>query len=373
MNLREYQAKKIFSTYGIPVPRGEVVSTPNAAVEVAGRLGGPVVLKPQLGVKGRGKVGGIGFADDPAMAGEEAKRLFDLTIRGEAVKTLLVEEKMPIADEIYLAVTVDYAARRPLIMASSGGGVDIETVAESDPKRLIRIPVNILVGPTPADFVPVEERLGGDVARYLEILYRAFRDCDAEIVEINPLARTEDGHLCAVDAVLNVNPDSVFRHDDLLTLKSQIPADDPIAEEAARSKWTYIDLSGDIGILSSGAGLTMTILDLIHNAGGKPANFLDTAQIDDEGIYQAFDLLSRARKTRVLLVNIFAGLNRCDRLAEGILRYLEDHPLETPLVVRMVGNREEEGLRLLEENGITPFSRLEDAVDAAVHLAGEDK
>lgn len=347
--------------------------TPNAAVEAAGRLGGPVVLKPQLGVKGRGKAGGIGFADDPAQAGIEAERLFDLTIKGEAVKLLLVEERMAIADEIYLAVTVDYAARRPLIMASSGGGVDIETVAESDPDRLFRIPVNILAGPATTDFIPIAERLGEDVARYLEILYRIFRDFDAEMVEINPLARTTDGYLCAVDAVLNVNPDSVFRHDDLITLKAEIPADDPIAEEAARSKWTYIDLSGDIGILSSGAGLTMTILDLIHNAGGKPANFLDTAQIDDEGIYHAFDLLSRARKTRVLLVNIFAGLNRCDRLAEGILRYLEDHPIEIPLVVRMVGNREEEGLRLLKENGISPFSRLEEAVEEAVRLIGADK
>ncbi len=373
MNLREYQAKRIFSAYGIPVPRGEVVTTPDAAVEAAGRLGGSVVLKPQLGVKGRGKVGGIGFADDPPGAGSEAERLLGMTIKGEAVKLLLVEEKVPITDEIYLAVTVDYAARRPLILASSGGGVDIETIAESDPERLFRIPVNILAGPAHADFVPIAERLGQDVARHLEVLYRIFRDYDTEMVEINPMARTTDGQLCAVDAVLNVNPDSVFRHDELTALKAEIPEDDPIAEEASRSNWTYIDLFGDIGILSSGAGLTMTILDLIQNAGGKPANFLDTAQIDDEGIYRAFDLLSRARKTRVLLVNIFAGLNRCDRLAAGIIRYLEEHPIEIPLVVRMVGNLEEEGHRLLKESGITPFSRLEDAVEEAVQLAGGKK
>jgi succinyl-CoA synthetase beta subunit len=168
--------------------------------------------------------------------------------------------------------------------------------------------------------------------------------------------------------VLNINHDSVFRHDELLALKEEIPVDDPIAEEASLSSWTYIDLPGDIGILSSGAGLTMAILDLIHRGGGKPANFLDTAQIDEDGIYNAFDLLSRAKKTKVLLVNIFAGLNRCDSLAIGIKKYLQDHPLEIPLVVRMIGNLEEEGQRILKEIGIKPCTRLEDAVEQAVML-----
>ncbi len=369
MNLREYQAKKIFSTYGVPVPRGEIVTNPDGAAELTRSLGGSVVLKPQLGVKGRGRVGGIGFADGPDHARMEAERLFSSTIKGESVEVLLVEKKIAIADELYLAAAVDYSARRPVLIASSEGGIEIEKVAETYPDRLFRIPLNILAGPTSDDFTSIAERMGDDVARYLGILYRIFRDYDAEMVEINPLVRTKDGRLCAVDAVLNVNEDSVFRHDDLIALKEEMPVDDPIAEEAARSNWTYIDLPGDIGILSSGAGLTMTILDLIHSAGGKPANFLDTAQIDDEGIYNAFDLLSRAKATHVLLVNIFAGLNRCDRLAAGITRYLKDHPIDIPLVVRMVGNLEEEGARLLKEIGITPFSRLEDAVEEAVKIS----
>jgi succinyl-CoA synthetase beta subunit len=373
MNLREYQAKKIFSSYGILVPRGEIVSIPDETDEVTTRLGGSVVLKPQLGVKGRGKVGGIGFADGPDSARTEAERLFGSTIKGESVELLLVEEKIAIADELYMAVTIDYAIQQPLLIASSRGGVEIETVAETDPDRLFRIPVNILLGPTQNDYASITELMGEDVARYLEILYRLFRDYDAEIVEINPLVRMTDGHLCAVDAVLNINADSVFRHEDLIALKDEILVNDPIAEEAASSNWTYIDLPGDIGILSSGAGLTMTILDLIHNAGGEPANFLDTAQIDDEGIYEAFDLLSRAKTTRVLLINIFAGLNRCDRLAAGIIRYLKDHPVEIPIVVRMVGNLEEEGHRLLKEIGITPFARLEEAVEEAVRFSRKSK
>ncbi len=369
MNLREYQAKQIFSRYGIPIPRGEIVATAEEAAATAKKLNCPVVLKPQLGVKGRAKVGGIGFADDSAAAKIEAERLLAATIKGEKVQKLLVEEKAVIVAEIYIGVTVDYAARQPVMIASSEGGVDIEEVAKKSPERVFRIPVNILSGPAKNDLNRIAAEIGRDAADTLSTLYRIFRDYDAEIVEINPLVRSGGGSICAVDAVLNINDDSIFRHEDLLALKKDIPADDPLAEEATRSNWTYIDLPGEIGILSSGAGLTMAILDLIHRAGGSAANFLDTAQIDDEGIYKAFDLLSRAKQPRVLLVNIFAGLNRCDDLARGIRGYLAAHPLNIPVVVRMIGNLEKEGHRILEEIGIHPFSKLEEAVEQAVRLS----
>jgi len=368
MKLREYQAKSIFFQQGISIPKGKIVTTPGEAAETAEEFG-PVVIKPQLGVKGRGKVGGIGFADNPDTAKSEAERLLGSIIKNEKVEKLLVEEKVAIDVELYIAVTVDYANRQPVIIASPNGGVDIEETAKKHPERIFRIPVNILTGPTPPDIALIAREMGKDTAQYLDILYRIFRQYDAEMVEINPLVRTTQGDLCAVDAVLNINEDSVFRHEELLALKEEIPVDDPIAAEASLSNWTYIELPGDIGILSSGAGLTMAILDLIHRSGGSAANFLDTAQIDDEGIYNAFDLLSRAKKTRVLLVNIFAGLNRCDTLAQGMQRYLQDHPLEIPLVVRMIGNLEEEGHRILREIGIDPLSRLEDAVEQAVKMS----
>ena len=369
MKLREYQAKTLFSQQGIAIPRGKIVKTAGEAAETTGAFGSPVVIKPQLGVKGRGKVGGIGFAGNPQAAEQEAARLLGSTIKGEKVETLLVEEKAAIEDELYIAVTVDYSARQPVIIASPEGGVDIEETAKIHPERIFRIPVNILKGPAPGDITQAADKMGKDTARYIEKLYRIFRRYDAELVEINPLVRTTGGNLCAVDAVLNINEDSVFRHEELSAFKREIPVDDPIAAEASLSGWTYIDLPGDIGILSSGAGLTMAILDLIHKSGGSPANFLDTAQIDDEGIYNAFELLSRAKKTRVLLVNIFAGLNRCDKLAMGIRRYLKDHPPEIPLVVRMIGNLEADGHRILREMGVEPFSRLEDAVGQAVKLS----
>ncbi|MBC8425923.1 acetate--CoA ligase family protein [bacterium] len=369
MKLREHQAKDVFARYGIPVPRGEVVTTVAEAVRAAERLGGAVVLKPQLGVKGRGKVGGIGFAADVAEAEHEAARLLGAEVRGERVSTLLVEQRAEILRELYLAVTVDYAARRPVLMASAAGGVEIERAAGTDPSVLLRIPCSILEDPSPELLAPVVDAVGAGAAAVLARLYRIFRDHEAEMVEINPLVETPAG-LLAVDAVLNVNESAVARHPELQELAARIPAADPLAEEARARKWTYIDLEGDIGILSSGAGLTMTILDMITERGGTAANFLDTAQIDEQGIYDAFELLHRARPPRVWLVNIFAGLNRCDKLAEGLLAFLRDHPLDQPLVVRMVGSLEEEGHRLLRAAGIEPVTEIEDAVDRCLAVAG---
>jgi len=266
-------------------------------------------------------------------------------------------------------VTVDYATRRPVLMASTAGGVEIERVADADPEALLRIPCSILTEPSAAMLAPVAEKLGADAADLLALLYRIFRDHEAEMVEINPVVETPTG-LLAVDAVLNVNESALFRHSELQELADRIPAADPLAEEARRRKWTYIDLEGDIGILSSGAGLTMTILDMITERGGRAANFLDTAQIDAQGIYDAFELLQRARPPRVWLVNIFAGLNRCDMLAEGLLAFLRDHPLGQPLVVRMVGSLEEEGHRLLREAGIEPVTEIEDAVERCLAVTG---
>jgi len=371
MKLREYQAKKIFRERSLLVPDGDIATSAEEAGDVASRLTGPVVIKPQLGVKGRGKVGGIGFAGDPGEARAEAGRLLAMTIKGEEVKVLLVEKRLPFEQELYVAVAIDYATRRPVLIASEEGGVEIENVASENPDRVLRIGVDILHGPTATDLEQVANRFGAGVSRHLEILYGIFRDYDAEMVEINPLARLGDRSLVALDAVLNINEDSTVRHPELAALAEELPPEDPITAEAAANKWTYIELPGDIGILSSGAGLTMAILDLINAAGGEAANFLDTAQIDDEGIYSAFDLLVRAGRSRVLLVNIFAGLNRCDTLAAGICRYMENHDVELPVVVRMVGNQEEEGHRLLREAGMEPFSDLEQAIERVVMLSKE--
>ena len=374
MKLREYQAKHIFAQHGIAVPRGEVVTSAGDAEAAARELGGAVVLKPQLGVKGRGKVGGIGFAGDAAEAGSEARRLLGSTVKGEQVATLLVEQRVPFSRELYLAVTVDYAARRPVLMASARGGVEIEQVAAEEPEALLRLPASLLRRPDAQLLAPVREALGDDAAEALAVLYDVFVETDAELEEVNPMAVTDAG-LVALDGVLNVNDDGVGRHPELEALRPQIAGmdGDDLAELARQQSWTYIDLGGDVGILSSGAGLTMTIVDLLLRQGVSAANFLDTAQIDEQGIFRAFELLRQAPPPRVWLVNIFAGLNRCDHLARGICRYVQQHPLDAPLVVRMVGNLEREGHRLLREAGIEPVTELEQAVDRCVqHCQGGD-
>jgi len=369
VNLREFQAKRVFASHGIAVPAGGTASTPSEVRLIAEDLGCPVVLKPQLGIKKRGKRGIIAFCDDPATAEREAGRLFDRSVEGEQIELLLVEEKADIAEELYVAVTVDYARRCPTVMVGSQGGVDIEELSRHEPEKILKLPVDVLRGLTEGDVTEILEYLDEDVAQLAVTLYSLFRAYDAEMAEVNPLVRTTGGALVAVDAVLNVNDAALFRQPEVASFKQQISEGDPITQEAEANKWTYIELPGDIAILSSGAGLTMTILDLVQSAGGSAANFLDTAQIDENGIYEAFDLLTRAKEARAMMINIFAGLNRCDKLAEGIVRYLKEHPYGRPVVVRMIGNEEEAGHRVLRDYGIEPYRNLEEAVERVVALA----
>lgn len=369
MKLREYQAKRIFKEYGISIPIGTVSSHIDEIETFAAELKRPVILKPQLGFKGRGKLGIIAFADTPAEAADKANRLFSTTIKNEKINRLLVEEKVDIAEELYLAVAVDFGQRCPVIMVSMKGGVDIEELTKSDPHLLLKIPINILDGLTTEHLNRIREFSNPEIASIAEKLFQIFKEYDAEMVEINPLVKTKSGKFMAIDAVLNINEDSVFRHPDLIQLREEIGTGDPIAAEASANNWTYIDLPGDIAILSSGAGLTMTILDLINMAGGSAANFLDTAQIDEAGIYQAFQLLNKAKKASAILINIFAGLNQCDSLALGIRQYLTDHAVDIPIVIRMIGNKEETGHQILNEIGIKPFKNLEEAIEQVVSLS----
>jgi succinyl-CoA synthetase beta subunit len=369
LNLREFQAKKIIAEHGINVPAGVTTADPEDVLKIAYKLRPPVVLKPQLGLKKRGKLGIISFCDDAAMAEQEAVRLFGLTVSGEHIKTLLVEKKVEIVQELYVAIAVDYSRRCPVMMVSQEGGVDIEDLSRNEPEKILKLPINILKGPTEDDLATIAEFTDEEVAQQSSSLYSIFRTYDAEIVETNPLVRTKDGDLVAVDAVLNVNDSALYRQPDVAKYHDEIAQADALVEEATANKWTYIDLPGDIAILSSGAGLTMTILDLIQLAGGSAANFLDTAQIDEKGIYRAFEFLAKAKDARAMIVNIFAGLNRCDLLAQGIVQYLSEHSYHESIVIRMIGNKEETGHAILKRAGIEPYTNLEEAVERVVFLS----
>lgn len=376
MKLYEYEAKEIFARYGLPIPRARVIQEPKMAADVISEIGAPVVIKPQLGVKGRGKAGVILFASNPQEAIEYCKSTLGKTVMGEKVELLLIEEKVEVSSELYLAVTVDYSMAKPVIIASSYGGVDIEEASRERGESIRKIPISISRGILEEDldlltstFNAFNSSVQSQIRQFASKLYQIFGDYDAEITEINPIALTKNDSVIALDAVLNIDDNSLFRHPELIMRRGKSEKEFHAEQICREMSWTYIEMDGDIGILSSGAGLTMAILDLIQQRGGSAANFLDTAQMDADGIYKAFELFHQNPKVKIILVNIFAGLNRCDNLAEGIKRYLGDHQLTVPLVVRMIGNREEEGRRILKEINVEAISGLEETIDKVVDIS----
>jgi succinyl-CoA synthetase beta subunit len=376
MRLYEYEAKEVFQKYGLLIPKGEIVESAEAASRFASTIGRAVVIKPQVLTKKRGKAGAIRFASNPDEAFRESQLLLGMTLKEEKVSKLLVEEKVDIDKEFYVGMTIDYSFLRPVGITSDSGGVDIEEVAEEKPAMVKKVRFSISEGPTEKEleeqvsvFTGSEQGLMREVIRKL---YQIFKQYDAEMVEINPLALSKQGKAVALDAFLNVDDDSLFRHSDLVKPRGMNQEAFEFERSLKEKKWKYIEMDpdGEIGILSSGAGITMAILDLIKMRGGRPANFLDTAQMNAEGIYEAFSLFAGNKKLKVLLVNIFAGLNRCDDLALGIKRYLQEHQLRMPLVVRMIGYREEEGKNILKEVNVEAIRSLEESVEKVIQIAG---
>jgi len=373
MRLYEYEAKQIFQTHGLAIPNGQVVESAEEARRFASQIGGPVVIKPQVLTKKRGKAGAIRFASDPDQAFRESQLLLGMTLKEEKVSKLLVEEKVEIDKEFYVGMTIDYSFLKPVGITSRSGGVDIEEVAQEKPAMVKKVRFSISEGPTEKELAEqVSVFKGSEQGLMREVtkkLYQVFKQYDAEMVEINPLAFTKHGEAVALDAFLNVDDDSLFRHSDLVKPRGMTPEEFEFEQNLKEMKWKYIEMDGDIGILSSGAGVTMAILDMINMHGGRPANFLDTAQMNAEGIYKAFSLFADNPKLKVLLVNIFAGLNRCDDLAMGIKRYLQEHPLRMPLVIRMIGYREDEGKSILKEINVETIRSLEDSVEKVIQIA----
>lgn len=378
MKLLEYQAKQVFGKYGLPIPRGGVAETPEEAKEAASKIGGPVAVKAQLPVGGRGKSGGILFAETPDEAAEMAGRLLGSRLKDIEVRRVLVEEKLSIRNELYLGITLERGNRSYVVLASTEGGVDIEEVAVKTPERIVKHVVDPLGGLRPYHARFVAKRLGysgRDMNALTDLilrLYRVAQETDAELTEINPLAATDSGFVAA-DARLNVDNNALFRHTDLAQMSQE-------AEEAELSEreWearglglTYVELDGDIGVIGNGAGLTMATIDTVTLHGGKPANFLDlgggaSAELIGTGVSY---ILSDPR-VRALFVNILGGITRCDETAQGVIEARKKTGSEKPIVVRMTGTNEEEGKRLLSEAGIDALDTMEEAAERVVALAG---
>jgi succinyl-CoA synthetase beta subunit len=380
MKLYEYEAKQILSGAGIPVPRGALAKTPEQVREIVEKLKSPVMLKPQTLVKARGKAGLIKVADGPQEAAELSPSLFGREHAGEVIDTILVEEKINLIGELFLGIAVDYAGYMPVFLISPNGGVEIETLVREKPDRVRRFPVPVSQGMTEKEALTLARFIGerrtemnngkhlAELQRIILCFYQVFWNYDCELAEINPLGIRDDFSLIALDGNMAIDEESQFRHPELIRPRAQTEENARQEQDFRTRGWTYLQMDGDIGILSSGAGITMAIMDLIHLGGGKPANFLDTAQMNRQGIYDAFQIFHGSAKIKVLLVNIFAGLNRCDELALGIRDYLNAFRPSFPIVVRMIGNRENEGREILKEIGITPIAGLEESVDRAIAL-----
>ncbi|HZT91441.1 MAG TPA: ADP-forming succinate--CoA ligase subunit beta [Gaiellaceae bacterium] len=380
MDLYEYQGKQLFEQFGIPVSDGRFVTTAEEARRAAEELGGQVVVKAQVLTGGRGKAGGIQLADGPDEAQAKAKQVLGLDIRGHVVEKLWIEKASEIAKEYYLSITFDRGAKKPLLMFTTQGGVEIEEVAARDPHALVRLHVDPLEG-----FQPwVGRRLvyGGGVdepseqkqiADIVAKLYRCFVESDAMLTEINPLIVTPDGEVKALDSKFTVDDSALYRHPEIAELRDTGAAD-PLEALAREKGVTYVKLDGSVGILGNGAGLSMSTVDVVVVAGGRPANFCDLGGGGSaQGVVDALEVITSDAQVRSIFFNIFGGITRCDEVARGILEALERMRIETPIVVRLDGTNADEGRRLLQE-AAPPNVHVEptmlDAARKAVELAG---
>ncbi len=372
MKLHEYQSKQIFSKYGVPIPKGRVAATSSDARQIAEELGGRVVIKSQVLVGGRGKAGGIKLAKSPQEAEEIATQILSMEIKGLPVRKVLVDEAAAIVKEIYLGITNDRTARRPVMMASAAGGVEIEEVAKATPEKIIKFHIDPLLGLK--DYQARNIAIGIDLPRehwkvFGQIamgLWRAYLDCDATLAEINPLVITGDNRLVALDGKMVIDDNAVFRHPDLAEMRD-LDAEAASEIEARKYGLSFIKLDGTIGCMVNGAGLAMTTMDIIKLFGGEPANFLDIGGgAGADKVAAAMRIILSDTNVNAVLFNIFGGITRCDEVARGVLSAMEEVKPKVPMVVRLVGTNAEEGRRILESAHLITAETLADAARKAV-------
>ncbi len=375
MKLQEYQAKRIFGQFGVPVPQGDVAATPAEARAIAERLGGPVVVKSQVLVGGRGKAGGIKVAKTPDEAEQVAGRILGMDIKGLTVKKVLVDPAADIRKELYLGLVIDRARRRVVVMASSEGGVDIEEVAASTPEKIITTAVDPCLGMK--EYQARDLAMGIGLPReqlpaftqICQALYECFVGSDASLAEINPLAILGDGTLKALDGKMVLDDNALFRHADLAAMRDD-EEETPEEREARLNGLSYVKLDGQIGCMVNGAGLAMATMDIIKYYGGEPANFLDIGGgAKSDKVAAALRIILSDPNVKAVLFNIFGGITRCDEVARGILVALNEVGARVPMVVRLVGTNDVEGRAILQEAHMATAETLADAAQKAVAAA----
>ena len=375
MNIHEYQAKEIFRKYGIPIPPGEVATTPQEAEVIARKVGGTVVVKAQVHAGGRGKAGGVKLARTPEEARSLARQILSLTIKGLPVQKVLVTPAADIASEAYAGIIVDRSTKRPVFIVSPAGGIDIEEVAAKTPDKLLRHPIDPRYGFQPFEAMQLAFFLYSDfkqvraAAKILMQLYKAFIENGGSLAEINPLVTTPGGEVLALDAKMVIDDNELDRRPDIAALRDE-SAEAPSEVEAREASLTFIKLDGNVGCVVNGAGLAMATMDLVKYYGGDPANFLDIGgSSNPEKVVSALKIITADPNVKAILFNIFGGITRTDDVANGIVTATKNNPLKVPLVIRLTGTNEEIALKILADNGMSAMTDMDDAVRKAVALA----
>ena len=378
MKLHEYQAKELFRQAGIPAPEGTMVTTAEDAAAAAENYGLPVVLKAQVHVGGRGKAGGVKVVSKKEEVKPTAEKILNLTIKDLPVNKLLVTPAEDIATEVYLSVLLDRGTRKVVFIGCAEGGVDIEETAKTNPEKILRHEVTAaeLKGLSAENVVAFTAKLFSDreqaaqAADIMAKMGKLFLDSDASLIEINPLVVNNDGKVIALDAKMLLDDNALFRHDDLAKLRD-MDAEDKDELDAKDAGLSFIRLDGEIGCMVNGAGLAMATMDAIKHFGGEPANFLDVGgSSDPKKVVTAFKMILKDPKVKVILINIFGGITRCDDIARGILQSLEEFEVKVPLIVRLVGTNEKEGRELLKDTDLITVKSLSEGATKAAELAG---
>ena len=363
MNIHEYQGKELLAKFGVSVPKGGVASTPEEAAEIAKELTGKVVVKAQIHAGGRGKGGGVKLVDNVSEAKQTASEILGMNLvthqtgpEGRLVKKVWVEEASDISRELYLGIVLDRSTGLPTIMASTEGGMDIEEVAEKFPEKLLKIPVDPLLGIWPSSARKIAYSLGlpdnliKDGVRFITNLYKFYEEMDASLVEINPLVQTKDDRLLALDAKVNFDDNALSRHEDVKEMRDT-DEEDPLEVKASSFNLNYIKLDGEVGCMVNGAGLAMATMDIIKLAGSSPANFLDVGGgASREMVENAFRILMDDEAVRAVFINVFGGIFRCDILAQGVGDAVKSVNVDVPVIIRMEGTNVEEGRNILESS-----------------------
>ncbi len=376
MDLHEYQAKERFRAAGIPVPPGEVATTPAEAEKLAKKYGGAVVVKAQVHTGGRGKAGGVKLAKDPAEAKAHAGKILGMDIKGFTVEKVLVTPAEEIATEAYVGVLVDRAAQAPTFIVSPAGGIDIETVAKQTPDKVRKLTVDPRYGLLPhqaywlANFLYDDPALINQASKIVAQLYQAFRDSGASMAEINPLITTPDGKVKAIDAKMSIDDNELFRRSEVAAMRDS--SSEPPAETKAREAGlSYVKLDGSVGCCVNGAGLAMATMDLVKYYGGDPANFLDIGgSSNPDKVVAALEIITSDPNVKAILFNIFGGITRCDDVANGIVTATQRIDIDPPIVIRLTGTNEEIALEILKKAGFSAYTSMDEVVEEAVRIAG---